>query len=588
MSKASNKMQISIYQINGEHKMEQENWNDLINRIVPKTPDYKEQGIKNATYNNYKVRLFVCNDEEYTPKKVISFYGSIVKQGESLYQTKKRDVSTIMFVYNDSNMFAMTTGFAYSIIRNYIDMEFGLKIMSGLISEYDSIKSISDKGVVGSIIANTRYFRGSYNWNDEDDFGKLFKEVCAQLPRRVFVDKLGFDEDDAKKDITCIGKTSFKINKTITIEKLFEIVSKFEEILKDSKNVFNSMLPIYNKGSDKEKYSTLTNALIEHIFQCVSNGYEIAFDISNSEFDTFYKADSYNVLYDNKRVYEDNIESIEPFDFFKKIQEQDILSMETLDDFKDTFSNIRICSYSPEGIELTNDTLLNHINGEFRVNEKTYFILDGVWLELKDVFVTRLNHECKNYLSKYYVEGVSSVKWENGNTMDENSFIDLLCSQEGHYKIHPVKTSEQLELCDSIKIDNNDTYMFFVKDGFDHCIRDLTSQVYISCRRLTELRKSGETSLIEDYYDRVYSKYGNESLDKISFVKAFCENELIAVVAFRPKTHFGNIVKRNPEVFDSNIAKYSLVTSVKDFNVKLDYKLMLHEIKTKNMEKNND
>ena len=292
MSKASNKMQISIYQINGEHKMEQENWNDLINRIVPKTPDYKEQGIKNATYNNYKVRLFVCNDEEYTPKKVISFYGSIVKQGESLYQTKKRDVSTIMFVYNDSNMFAMTTGFAYSIIRNYIDMEFGLKIMSGLISEYDSIKSISDKGVVGSIIANTRYFRGSYNWNDEDDFGKLFKEVCAQLPRRVFVDKLGFDEDDAKKDITCIGKTSFKINKTITIEKLFEIVSKFEEILKDSKNVFNSMLPIYNKGSDKEKYSTLTNALIEHIFQCVSNGYEIAFDISNSEFDTFYKADS--------------------------------------------------------------------------------------------------------------------------------------------------------------------------------------------------------------------------------------------------------------------------------------------------------
>ena len=581
MAKASNKMQISVYQINEEQKMEQESWEDLVNRIVLKVPNYREQTLKNIAYNKYKVRLFVCNDTEYTPKKVINFYESIVEQGESLYQAKKRDVSTMMFIYNDSNMFAVTTGFSHSIVRNYADTEFGLKIMSGLISEYDSIKSISEKGVVGSIMANTRYFRGSYNWNDEDDFGKLFKEVCAQLPRSVFVDKLGFDEDDAKKDITCIGKASFKINKTITVEKLFEIVSKFEEILKDSKNVFNSMLPIYNKGSDKEKYGTLTNALIEHIFKSVSNGSEIAFDISNSEFDTFYKADSYNVLYDNKKIYEDNVETIDSFDFFKQIQEQDILSMETLADFSDTFSNIRICSYSPEGIELTNDTLLNHINGEFQVNGKTYFILDGVWLELKDTFVTRLNQECKNYLSKYYDEGISSAKWESENTMDEDAFINSLCAQEGHYKIHPVKTSEQLELCDTIKIDNDVTYMFFIKDGFDHCIRDLTSQVYIACRRITELRKSGETALIEDYYNKIYNKYSDASLDKASFVKAFCNNELIAVIAFRPKTHLDDTVKNNPEVFESNIAKYSLVTSVKDFNVKLNYKLILHEIETK-------
>lgn len=46
-----------------------------------------------------------------------------------------------MFIYNDLNMFAVTTGYSHSIVRNYADTEFGLKIMSGLISEYDSIKS---------------------------------------------------------------------------------------------------------------------------------------------------------------------------------------------------------------------------------------------------------------------------------------------------------------------------------------------------------------------------------------------------------------------------------------------------------------
>ena len=57
------------------------------------------------------------------------------------------------------------------------------------------------------------------------------------------------------------------------------------------------------------------------------------------------------------------------------------------------------------------------------------------------------------------------------------------------------------------------------------------------------------------------------------------------MIAFRPKTHFGSTVRSNLEMFDSNIAKYLLVTSVKDFNAKLDYKLILHEIKTRRDDK---
>ena len=503
MARKSNKMQISIYQISDCHKLETENWDDMIHRIFSTNSEYSAQKLKKDKYENYKIRLYVCNEPPRSSSKVINFYEPIVEQGESLFEAKRQDVSTILLIYNETNMFAVTTGFAHSIVRNYADLEFGLKIMSGLIGEYDNIKSISDKGVVGSIIGNTRYFRGKYNWSDEDDFGKLFKEICAKLPRSAFVEKLGFSDDEVKKDVTCIGKTTFKINKTIGIDKLFNLVVNIESVLKSSKNIFNSMIPIYNRGADKGKYLVLTNALIKLIYDSMNASNKIEFDVSNTEFDTFYKADSYNIIYGNEKLYAENIESIDTLDFLFDLRSRNDVPMETLDDFNKAFTNMRICSYSPEEKELTNDTLLNHINGELKYDNKTYFIIDGMWLELKDEFVDRLNRECRDFLSKYYNNNLISAKWEGTTDTDENKFINLLCEKDKHFKIHPVKTSENIELCDSIFVKDDTTYMFFVKDGFDHCIRDLTSQAYISYRRLIELQKSGETSLICEYYDKI-------------------------------------------------------------------------------------
>ena len=340
------------------------------------------------------------------------------------------------------------------------------------------------------------------------------------------------------------------------------------------------MIPIYNRGADKEKYNTLTNTLIEQIYNNMKTGKKSEFDISHPEFDVFYKADSYNIKYNDMKLYTRNIENIDSLDFLCEMQSREVAPMKTIDEFKKTFAKIQIYSYSFEDRELTYGTLLKHINGELKYDDKTYFIIDGQWLELKDEFKERLNRECKDYLSKYYNNALITAKWPNSSKKNEDAFIDILRNQNGHFKIHPVKTSENIELCDSIFIEDNITYLFFVKDGFDHSIRDLTSQAYISYRRLVELRKSGEKSLIYEYYDNIHKKYGDQNLDKEAFVNALYNNKLVAVLAFRPKSHAGISVQNNPELFDSNIAKYSLVSFVKEFTAKLDYNLNLIEIKT--------
>lgn len=577
--KTSNKMQISVYRINEGQQYDHENWDDTINRIMEPFDKYHMQTLKQSQYYSYHVRVYSCNEPAYDPKKIINFYQPIIEANQSLLNAKKQDLSTVMFIYNDNNAFAVTSGFGHNVIRNYIDTEFGLKIMSGLITESDNIKSISEKGVVGSIIANTRYFRNAYKLNDEDDFGKLFKEVCASLPCKVIKEKLGFSDEDIKKNVTCTGKTSFKINKTISIEKVFEVVSHFEKILENPTIMFNSMVPIYNRGANKAKYNELTNSLVKYIFKCIKSGEYIDYDISNSDFDIFYKAASYNVIYNGEKIYAENLESIDDLQFFEEIKNQDVSCMEELEDFQKCFSNIRICSYDSDDRILINDTLLNHLNGELRMDGKSYFILDGVWLELKDSFIENLNTECKNSLDKYYKDNILTNKWKTSKGYSEDKFINDICAQNSRYKIHPCITDENIELCDVIEIKDDITYLYFIKDGFDHCVRDLTSQVIISCRRLTELRKSGESHLLGNYFDKIQKKYPKFLLNKNDFVNAFIKNKLTIVVAFRPGK-LGTSVRNSPEKYNSNIAKYSLVSFAKLFKQTMDYDLILNEIES--------
>ena len=274
------------------------------------------------------------------------------------------------------------------------------------------------------------------------------------------------------------------------------------------------------------------------------------------------------------------MESIDNFQFFEEIKKQDIVCMETLEDFKECFSNIRICSYDSDDRTIIDDTLMNHLNGELKIGKKSYFILDGLWLELKDSFIEKLNNECKNTLNKYFKGDILTDKWPQNNAgYKEDNFIAEMCKQGNRYQIHPCVTVENIELCDVIEIKDNITYLYFIKDGFDHCIRDLTSQALISCRRLTELRKSGEKNMLENYFEKIQRKYPNFSLDKNDFIQAFLTNQLTIVVAFRPRNS-AKTVRNEPEKRNSNIAKYSLVSFAKLFKQTMDYNLILNEIES--------
>lgn len=587
-------MQTVIYHIDNDFIEKYGNCETLIDAIINDAQErkhpkiYTEQKLKD-NISDWKIRLYMCDSDEYQLKRLSSFYSSIVEENQPILRATKKDISTLLFIYDNDEMFVVPTGFGYFSIQEFLDYNFGLKIMSSIVDiNNSSIKNISYKSISGQVALSTRLFRNEYSLLSEDDFGKLFNEICATIPKETFIKTLGLGNDFLNKDIICTGKSSFKISKTINTVQLFDIITKLKPLLERSKDIFNNVRYVNNKGADKDKVDLLNKELLRIIYDAVKNGnVKIPFDISHRDYYQYHMASSFQIFYDGKPVYDENLDE-PPSDlkFLIDASHTDIVVLNSFEEFCAFVDKIVICSYdSSSTVKLTNGKFIKHINGEISFKDEPYFYIGEQWMQLENDFVDNLNRNCKEYLGKYFDNSVLTTSWSlyNHDIKDENGFIDKVCEDDSRcIKIHPCKTSENLELCDIIKKDDNVTQLIYIKDGFTHSIRDLTSQVSIAQQRILEMKKTNDFSTLENYYDRIIKSKNGSRLnyyDKKDFIDMFKNDNLTFVLAFRATTNIGRTFKDSPAIFKSNIAKYSLIHTLKEITIRdISFTIKLCEI----------
>ena len=355
-----------------------------------------------------------------------------------------------------------------------------------------------------------------------------------------------------------------------------------------SKDIFNNVRYVNNKGADKDKVDLLNKELLRIIYDAVKNGnVKIPFDISHRDYYQYHMASSFQIFYDGKPVYDENLDE-PPSDlkFLIDASHTDIVVLNSFEEFCAFVDKIVICRYdSSSTVKLTNGKFIKHINGEISFKDEPYFYIGEQWMQLENDFVDNLNRNCKEYLGKYFDNSVLTTSWSlyNHDIKDENGFIDKVCEDDSRcIKIHPCKTSENLELCDIIKKDDNVTQLIYIKDGFTHSIRDLTSQVSIAQQRILEMKKTNDFSTLENYYDRIIKSKNGSRLnyyDKKDFIDMFKNDNLTFVLAFRATTNIGRTFKDSPAIFKSNIAKYSLIHTLKEITIRdISFTIKLCEI----------
>lgn len=598
---SEDKLQIAIYRIDETNDSFQDGdvFDILVENILSK--GYAEQKIKDSTleeYSEYKIKLFYKKNPSNPKWK--DFLYDIVETNEDIIKKGVGWNEGFIMIFSNTEsgrVYAISGGSGYHIFQEYINDDFGIDILSRLIKKEDKIlKSVKEKSVVGGVLGATKYFRNNYNLFENDSFGKIYQELKANL-NTDYLDKFGFTSSDFKNDSTCIAKASFKINKSIIFEQIFRIVEGCEYVFEnpDNKPELEPVQINSVKKLTRKRDQDLINRLDEKLNDQLWARYEkekgsFDFDLCHKDFEKYLSADKYVIKKNNsKNNYFDESEFRDEYGLvnmdivFEKIKEQDDAPNEK-NDFIELIRSLVVYSYNEEDEDkyITRGSIISHVFGDVSLDGGTYFFIDNNWYEIDDRFKDELNSSCDSFIKDNYNNGLNDKAWDYNNDDSEKrgenyynkQFISDNPKSDKILVLDKI-TPDNIEMCDIMKWNDDNLYLYHVKAGFCNTMRDLCSQIFIAANRVkSDLDASREyIGSIYDTLARVktsdddYYKNAGAQTDKITkeeFIKIFSDKKknLVFVISVLDT---GSERKLNTGVskFNSNIAKFSLQELIK-------------------------
>lgn len=572
-------MQVSLYKIGFDNLVvtTEKSGLSFLCEQIEKEKDFTKQevGLKNE---NFDFQLFY-QIHRGSPPKWKNFLESIAKAGSSvLGEHVGFHESFILVIAHKAsgNLYAITGGVGHFAIQNFIDEEFGIDILSRLIKKDEKVlKSVKEMSFVGGILGSTKHFRKNFNFYENDGFGKIYQELKASLDYDLVLQYFDISREEFKKESICVAKSSFTINKSITVDQLLTIINGCELIIERLKPVaINSVEKIDKKKNDK---------LVEHLNQELlgqlweryqhPDTYEIDFDLCHSEYDAYLTAASYIITRGkSEKNYLGDIEIRElrsVDELFVEIKKHASIPLKK-ETFEELIQELVISSYSQEDSSrpVTQGSVIDHILGDVSYGKKKYFLIAKNWYWIKDIFIKDLNDSCADFLKKHKNIGLDF----KNKDMDEDDYNKQYVGVRDTLVIHKI-LNENIEACDILKWDNSNLYLYFVKSGFGNSMRDLCYQVAVAVNRIAQDEKDTylggiyeSLKLAKDNSDNYFAEIGKqtEKISKDKFIALFKGKELHFVLSVWDNAKTERSFENDIEKFNSNIAKFALRDLVRD------------------------
>jgi len=196
------RMPISVYSILRPH-FQDSTFEEISAEILLKINGKRKDGFwteeSNTTQQSgFNIKVF-SSFKQVQPKWG-KFINPILSPNSLLQKCKNSTHSFICLIEHNERIYAIAGGNGSFAIEDFTSPSFGLDILTRLISkESQVIKSIQERGVTGIILGETRHYRGDQKLSDEDQFGKIYKELSAELNQVILTKTLKFSKHDIKK-----------------------------------------------------------------------------------------------------------------------------------------------------------------------------------------------------------------------------------------------------------------------------------------------------------------------------------------------------------------------------------------------------
>jgi len=543
---------------------------DKMIKVINKDGErYKEEKITGNVPKEFEVRIF-SSFRIYAPKWR-TFLLPMLDVNTPLAECENLTNSFICFIAYEDQLFAITGGQGSFAIERFTSDNFGLEILVRLFEKNSKvIKSIQDRGVTGIVLGQTKFYRGDQRFSDENQFGKIFKQVKAELSKKILIKTFGFAEADLNRSVSgCQAKSSFQINKAIDFNTLLSLVKRFVDILKLPEKFSLNKVNLISRRDPKRAtlLKALNTTLVEKIYEDYKAGNHPDVDVCHKEFEPYLTASFFCIIIDK----EEQIELHNPPSLMEIIQElrkAERLLDDDVFQFSGSVLNRALLTRDENNTYLTADKILDHIHGETTYENKPYFIVDGEWYEIHPEFIEDLNKECTDLLHQVWEDKLIPEHFELKKR--ENTFNMKFVGKSG-WLVFDTITPDNIECCDILQYDPTGVHLIHVKKGFDNSIRDLASQVLISAKRIREDIKTN-FSYIEEVELQTKNGVKSNSIPikqlaeqqfPIGGLKQLFVNrknkDICFCLAFVDTATTQRCLKDNTSSFQSNIAKYSLV-----------------------------
>jgi hypothetical protein len=555
---------------------------DVMTSVIIEKLEYKIVEFKEEIQRRQDIEIAAFTRENFASPDWLEMIHAYLKEDEVFQRFLRYDFIGLIrckSTTNLNNIFAFCGGSGYSHILDYIDHTFGISILECVFDpESNKIKAISEKGIVGDILASRRFYRWARPLTYEEDFGKYYQKIDTTVHGSQIIHSFpkysDYHKGNIKPDISVSGSASVKIGTKINFISLLLLLKDLSELTATTPPaIFNRNLIPLNIKHDK----LLLTELTEYLFNRLANYcaepeiYPMDFDFCHREFEAFFSSAECQILIEGltnskgenlKPILIDDINGLNNNHLVSEILKRIEKSVEyrnasDKNEFiKESLKCTNLQTIDSNKNQTTSGKLLDYLQLEINNEGVSYFLLDSKWYKIRSDFDLTLQQKYSDRISKNFISHDFIYKWNNE---DEDSYNQLYDKNAHSLCLHKIIV-DHIEFCDALYVDTKkDTiFLIYVKDGIGASTRDLTSQVYIAARIIEEDMRTEAKTKVRKLYKQAFAnnRISADQIGESEFLKWMSlKREYVLALYCRDKLksdiEFGN--------FDSRIAKFSLV-----------------------------
>jgi|GEM_PF-726964 len=516
---------------------------------------------------NYYLYLYSVADK---PSKWATFLPAELKNNPDIFSQTK--LTLVLFVETEHNLYAAIGGNAYPIVVNFVDHSFGLDIYDRIIEiDKDEAFSTKSRRIIGQQVGLSEQFRDNYKMINYLQFGKIPKELHIKLDAKTSNDHFGFLLKKASERLKISAGKALSIHREVNFNTLHQIII---ELCTINEQAPKELLSSYTEVRDQEILNELQIELNNRIFNYIpilqrttdklAQHFEFDF-CSPNNIEAFYTAETYQLKEKGEEKHEVFATLVDKDDIFKTVV---LRAYEICGNNENALlfylRGVRVLCYRGTKV-ITSSAFLFHLNAEFHYNHTPVFLIDTKWYRLKDAFVKSLQFQTATiFKTTKLAIGILDYNWsrkpQSSHLIDEGDYNMHYDGRPGYFVLDTI-TSEGIELCDIVFFTDNELYLIHVKHSFTARVRELTNQILISARRISEAVASKNGAFFDKVYKSICDKgRAINNLSSTDFANLFYNKTHVYVFATASQFADDPLISDEIEKYTSNIARFSLTT----------------------------